>query len=54
MLLRHHSEEESDWPNGESETELGKQLKLNIKGKRACRVGVIGWTKNHMNKQRLG
>ena len=24
QLLRHHSEEESDWSDGESETELGK------------------------------
>ena len=42
VLLRHHNEEECDWPNGESETELGEQLKLNKKGKHACRVGVIG------------
>ena len=42
MLLRHHNEEESDWLNGESETELGEQLKLNKKGKHTCRVGVIG------------
>ena len=42
VLLRHHNEEESDWLNGESETELGEQLKLNKKGKHTCRVGVIG------------
>ena len=41
-LFRYHSEEESDWLYGESETELEKQLKLNKKDKHACRVGIIG------------
>ena len=41
QLLRHHSEEESDWSDGEFNTELGKLLKK-LKGKHTCRVGVVG------------
>ena len=37
QLLRQHSEEESEWSDGESDTELGKYLKLSQEFERqAC------------------